>query len=63
MPAPCGYCLKASMTDPATLWIPAYAGMTVNDTGKDSMTMGGVDAGLGTDASHRHSMLASESTG
>ena len=24
----CGYCLKASMTDPATLWIPAYAGMT-----------------------------------
>ena len=25
---PCGYCLQASMTDPATLWIPAYAGMT-----------------------------------
>ena len=30
---PCGYCLEASMTDPATLWIPAYAGMTVRDAG------------------------------
>ena len=30
---PCGYCLEASMTDPAALWIPAYAGMTVRDAG------------------------------
>ena len=27
-PAPCGYCLEASMTV-TTLWFPAYAGMTV----------------------------------
>ena len=35
---PCGYCLKASMTDPLSvpaLWIPAYAGMTVRGAGYD----------------------------
>ena len=30
VPQPCGYCLEASMTAArSTLWIPAYAGMTV----------------------------------
>ena len=28
---PCGYCLEASMTDPAALWIPAYAGKQIGD--------------------------------
>ena len=32
---PCGYCLEASMTDPAALWIPAYAGMMVRCTWSD----------------------------
>ena len=40
LPAPrhapsCGYCLEASMTAPATLWFPAYAGMTVKGAGYD----------------------------
>ena len=30
-----GYCLKASMTDPAALWFPAYAGMTVRNMWND----------------------------